>query len=113
MAGHELARCNLGNMEAKSGNIERALKHWMIAASAGDFGAMHNLLAALWHGHISRESIDSTLEAYNSCCVEMQVKHETLVSACSWTVINNTGLRHNKLSVLSARNADMSAIKYI
>ena len=42
MAGHELARCNLGNMEAKSGNIERALKHWMIAASAGDFGAMHS-----------------------------------------------------------------------
>ena len=59
MAGHKLARCNLGNMEAKSGNIERALKHWMIAASAGDFGAMHNLLAALWNGHISRESIDS------------------------------------------------------
>ena len=29
------------------------------AASAGDFGAMHNLLAALWNGHISRESIDS------------------------------------------------------
>jgi tetratricopeptide (TPR) repeat protein len=72
MAGHELARCNLGNMDGKSGNIERAFKHWMIAASAGDFGAMYNLLAALWNGHISRESIDSTLEAYNSCCVKMR-----------------------------------------
>ena len=42
-----------------------------------------------------------------------EVKHETLVSACSWTAINSTGLRRNKLSVLSTRNADMSAIKYI
>ena len=35
MAGHELARRNLGVMEAKSGNMERALKHWMICISWG------------------------------------------------------------------------------
>jgi TPR repeat protein len=36
MAGHETARYNLGDMEDKSGNMERAIKHWMISASAGD-----------------------------------------------------------------------------
>jgi len=40
MAGEELARCNLGGLEANSGNMERAMKHWTIAASAGNYHAM-------------------------------------------------------------------------
>ena len=28
MAGHEVARCNLGVIEARSGNLEQAVKHW-------------------------------------------------------------------------------------
>ena len=35
MAGHEVARHNLGCMEYESGNMERAVKHCIIAASAG------------------------------------------------------------------------------
>jgi len=38
MAGHEAARCSLGVMEFNSGNMERAMKHWTIAASAGNYG---------------------------------------------------------------------------
>ena len=44
MAGHEGARCMLGIMENKSGNRERAIKHWKIAASAGYYVAMHALI---------------------------------------------------------------------
>jgi len=36
MAGHEVARCNLGVIEARSGNLEQAVKHWTIGASAGE-----------------------------------------------------------------------------
>jgi TPR repeat protein len=72
MAGHEVARCNLGVIEAKSGNMERALKHWTIAASAGYFGAMHALRTLFEKGHISRESINSILVAYNNSCAEMR-----------------------------------------
>ena len=72
MAGHEGARYNLGNMEFNSGNMERAVKHWTIAASAGCFRAMGNLLIALEDRDVSRESIDSTLAAYNSSCAEMR-----------------------------------------
>ena len=66
MAGHELARFNLGCFEAQSRNIERAIKHWTIAASAGEFNAMHILIKYVEKGFISRESIDSTLAAYNN-----------------------------------------------
>jgi TPR repeat protein len=72
MAGHEIARYNLGLLEAQSGNMEQAVKHWTIAASAGNFTPMHNLLLAFKRGFVSRESIDSTLIAYNNACAEMR-----------------------------------------
>ena len=72
MAGHEGARHNLGVMEAESGNMERAPKHWNIAASAGHCSAMHNLQLSFELGRVTKESIDSTLAAYNSSCAEMR-----------------------------------------
>jgi TPR repeat protein len=72
MAGHEGARYNLGAMEAESGNMERALKHWIIAASAGYHKAMNNLLVYFKQGVVSKDTMDSTLEAYNRSCAEMR-----------------------------------------
>jgi hypothetical protein len=43
MDGHEFARCSVGILEFKSGNLERALKHLVIAESAECHYAMHNL----------------------------------------------------------------------
>ena len=43
MAGHEVARYNLACIEAKPGDMEQAVKHWTIAASAGENGAMEFL----------------------------------------------------------------------
>ena len=73
MAGHEVARNNLGRIEYTFvGKEERAVKHWMIAASAGHCDAMKNLLIAFNHVSASRATIDSSLTAYNNSCVEMR-----------------------------------------
>ena len=74
MAGHEMARYNLGIFEYNSGNVEQALKHWTIAASAGECYAMHHVRKHFEKGDVSRESIDSTLAAYNNSCAEMRSK---------------------------------------
>jgi hypothetical protein len=74
MAGHEAARCTLGTIELNSGNVVQAVKHWMIAASAGEYRAMHFLLEALKRGYVSRDTINSSLEAYNNACAEMRSK---------------------------------------
>jgi TPR repeat protein len=74
MAGDEEARCNLGVMEYNAGNMDRAVKHWTIGASAGCFHSMHHLRVTFEKGFVSRESIDSTLIAYNNSCVEMRSK---------------------------------------
>jgi hypothetical protein len=72
MAGHEMARYNLGINEVKSGNIERAVKHLTIAASGGGFRAMHHLRILFEKGAFSRESIESTLIAFNNSCAEFR-----------------------------------------
>jgi TPR repeat protein len=91
MAGHEVARYNIGTLEVNSGNgergfNERAIKHWTIAASAGHFGAMnklitffeecknamHQLRESFEKDWVSSESIYKTLAAYNNSCVEMR-----------------------------------------
>ena len=72
MAGNEVARFKIGGMELKSGNMERAVKHWTIAASAGESCSMHQLRLYFEKGQLSRESINSTLIAYNNACAEMR-----------------------------------------
>ena len=72
MAEDEAARCNLGILECNSGNMERSIKHWTIAASAGEYNAMHQLRKFFKKGVVSRESIDATLAAYNNSCAEMR-----------------------------------------
>jgi len=65
MAGHEMARFNLACSENDSGNVERAVKHCIIVASAGYYKAMNTLNGVVG---IGTESIDSTLMAYNNTC---------------------------------------------
>jgi len=73
MAGHEGARNDIGHLEfLQFNNTDQAIKHWIIAASAGSYLAMHNLLVALKEGRVSRETIDPTLTAYNTSCGEMR-----------------------------------------
>jgi TPR repeat protein len=72
MAGHDSARSNLGRMEGNSGNVEQAIKHWIIGASAGCYRSMKNLIFVFKKGLVSRESINTTLTAYNKSCVEVR-----------------------------------------
>jgi hypothetical protein len=52
--------------------MERAVKHLAIAASAGDYDAMQMLHESFNTGFVSRESIESTLTAYNDSCAKMR-----------------------------------------
>ena len=50
----------------------QAVNHWNIAASAGEYEAMHNLITLFKNGSVSRESINSALTASNDSCAEMR-----------------------------------------
>jgi hypothetical protein len=75
MAGYELTRMALGRIEVEvdSGNVERAVKHWIIAASAGCYRAMYALRKHFTKKVelVSRDAIDSILIANNTSCAKM------------------------------------------
>lgn len=59
-------------LDHESGNVEQAVKHWRIAASAGHYIAMCNLQLLFEQGLVNRDTMNSTLTAYNNSCVEMR-----------------------------------------
>ena len=74
MAGHEWARYRLGVIEYKFGSMERAIKHFMISASAGWSQAMEAIETLFKEGHVQSDLYELTLQAYNDSCAEMRSK---------------------------------------
>ena len=66
------SRCNLGGLEADAGNMKRAVRHFMIAALPGCYFAMQALNKSFEQGFVSRDTVKSTLTAYNNYCAEMR-----------------------------------------
>ena len=56
--------------ESNTGNVERAVQHFKIAASAGECNSMKYLIPCFNLGFISRDEMNSILTAYNNSCAE-------------------------------------------
>lgn len=65
IAGHAPARFNLGCHELKEGNVERAVKHFTIAAKQGNDESLSNLSTLSQHG-IDVGDFDAIVRAYSS-----------------------------------------------
>ena len=66
IGGHPIARHNLGYIEEKNGNIEIAVKHYIIAANIGFEISMKALWGAFKHGNITKEDLDATLRSHHA-----------------------------------------------
>ena len=66
ISGHPIARYNLGCHENAKGNTERAVKHWLIAATLGDDDAIKMLMEAFKMGFISKEKLAAALRAHKA-----------------------------------------------
>ena len=66
IGGHPDARYNLGVHENDNGNVERAVKHWFIAAKLGDDDSMEKVKKMYQGGLISEEDFTSTLRAHRA-----------------------------------------------
>ena len=67
IGGHPDARYSLGRLEWNHvGNFERAVKHWIIAATQGDDRAIKELLDVFRSGRISKEELATTLRAHKA-----------------------------------------------
>ena len=70
--GNEVARCNLGNNEKKAGNMERALKHYMISARDGHADALKQTKKLYSNGDASKEDYMKALRAYQAYLGEIK-----------------------------------------
>ena len=66
IGGHPQARCELGCRAGLKGNFERAVKHWIIAATQGHDESIKWLMKAFKEGVVIKDDLDSALRAYQA-----------------------------------------------
>ncbi len=66
IGGHVFARHNLGVWEQDNGNIDRAVKHFIIAANLGLDEAIENLKSHYARGAVSKEDFAAALRAHQA-----------------------------------------------
>ena len=66
IGGHHLARYNLGCVENESGRIERAKKHFIIAAKQGDDKALEVVKKYFAKGFVSKEDFEAALRGHQA-----------------------------------------------
>jgi len=70
IGGHPNARYNLGIEEGNNGNIERKVKHLIIAANQGYDDSIKALMAAYRNGFVSKEGLAAALRAHKAAVDE-------------------------------------------
>ena len=70
IGGHPEARFNLGVHENCNGIIERAVKHWIIAATLGDDRSIKALMEAFQQGYVDKEGLAAALREQKAAVEE-------------------------------------------
>ncbi len=72
IGGHPKARYNLGAIESRNGNMNRSVKHFIIAANLGYDDSMKALWKHYSKGNITKEELDATLRTHHAAINEMK-----------------------------------------
>ena len=72
IGGNEVARYNLGSVEEDAGNINRALKHYMIAAEGGDDISLKVIQELYTNRHATKDDYATALRAYQAYLAEIK-----------------------------------------
>ena len=77
VGGHEGARLNLGMVDKHIGRMDRAIKHFVVAARSGFDVALKEVGEGYKAGHITKDEYASTLRAYKDAADEMKSEQRT------------------------------------
>ena len=64
IGGYVEARHNLGYLEHEAGNTNRAMKHWMISAAAGDDDSLKLIQQFFMSGHVTKDDFEKALRSH-------------------------------------------------
>ena len=77
------ARCNLGNNEKKAGNMNRALKHYMIAVRGGCTHSVKAIQRMFMNGHVSKDQYANALQCHQAYINEIKSDQRDKAAAFS------------------------------
>ena len=72
MMGDVVARHNLGNIEKKAGNIDRAIKHYLIAVRGGYADSLNKIKELYLNGHATKDEYTTALRLYQAYLGEIK-----------------------------------------
>jgi len=72
MGGNAIARHNLGIMEENAGNMDRSLKHHMIAVRGGEVDSVNSIKQMYTKGHATKDDYTKALESYQEYLSEIK-----------------------------------------
>ena len=72
MGGHTAARHNLGAFENNTGNVDRALRHYMISVDGGCHLSSREIHKLYKVGHVTKEEYTKALRSYQKYLVEIR-----------------------------------------
>jgi len=84
MGGDISARHNIGVVEGRAGNFERAYKHYMIAARAGQKRSLDYVKRGFMDGHVTKDEYTITLRAYQKSQDEMKSDERDKAKEMGW-----------------------------
>ena len=70
--GSVYARYNLGDNEQRAGNMNRALKHYMIVAEGGEPSSLKKIQKLYTNGHATKDDYAKALRAYQAYLAEIK-----------------------------------------
>ena len=81
MGGDEFARHDLGETEVKEGNMDRALKHFMIAARDGEHDSLKNIKTMYKNGYTTKDDYAKALRSYQAYLGEIKSEQRDKAAA--------------------------------
>ena len=72
MSGNVYARYNLGSLEEDAGNMDRALKHYMIAVKDGSTKSLHGIKILFKDGQATKDDYTKALRLYQAYLDEIR-----------------------------------------
>jgi tetratricopeptide (TPR) repeat protein len=76
------SRFNLGNIDAIAGRFDRAIKHWLIAASGGEYNAVNEIKKAMIWGYATRDHYTQALRGYKLYMDEVRSDQRDAAVTC-------------------------------
>lgn len=83
LSGDAMARFNLGLVEKRAGDMNRALKHLMIATRDGDSDSLENIKGMYMFGHATKDEYTKALRYYQAYLDEIKSPQRDEAAACS------------------------------